>query len=60
VSFYAIKLSCLRTQHCWVKGIASFSVILLTILGETLFDRSDRNDVPIWLLGIPITILLFC
>lgn len=60
VSFYILKLTCLRTKYCVIKVIASVSVISLTILGETLFDKSDRNDAPIWLLAIPISILLVC
>ena len=60
VSLYIMKLSCLKTEHVWVKLVASFAVISFIIMGETLFDRSDRNDAPIWLLAIPITVLLSC
>ena len=60
VSLYIIKLSCLKTEYVLIKTVASLAVIAFIIMGETLIDRSDINDTPIWLLAIPITILLTC
>lgn len=60
VSLYIIKLSCLKTEYVLIKTVASLALIAFIIMGETLFDRSDNNDTPIWLLAIPITILLTC
>jgi hypothetical protein len=60
VSLYILKLCCLRTPCSGIKFVACFAIIMLTVVGETLFDNSKRNDAPIWLLAIPISILLVC
>ena len=36
------------------------SVIFLAIVGESHFDQRKKNNAPVWLLSIPLTIFLIC
>lgn len=34
------------------------SILIMIALGESLFDKSKKNDAPVWLLAIPISMFL--
>ena len=55
---YICKLIMFRHKHSFIRFINALSVILLIVLGESLFDKSSSNDAPVWLLSIPISMFL--
>ena len=36
------------------------SVLFLAVAGESHFDETKKNNAPLWLLSIPLTIFLIC
>lgn len=55
---YICKLAMLIHKHSFLRFLNAVSVILLIVLGESLFDKSRTNDAPVWLLSIPISMFL--
>ncbi len=56
---YLLKVFCLLTENAIIKTVMAVSVIVSIYLGNTLFDSDPHNNVPLWLLAIPISIFLF-
>jgi hypothetical protein len=56
---YLLKVFFLLTENTFIKIGMAISVIVSIYLGDTLFDSDPHNNVPLWLLAIPISIFLF-
>ena len=55
---YICKLGMLHHKHSILRFMNASAVIILIVLGESLFDSSATNDAPVWLLAIPISMFL--
>ena len=55
---YICKLGMLHHKHSLLRFMNASAVIILIMLGESLFDKSISNDAPVWLLAIPISMFL--
>ena len=60
IGLYFFKISCIKTDHVYLKVIMCISVIFLALVCESHFDRNLHNDAPLWLLSIPLSIFLVC
>lgn len=60
ISLYVFKITCIRTEYSVIKVVTCITLILLTIIGESHFDKNLENDAPIWMLAVPISIFLTC
>ena len=60
IGLYFFKISCIKTDHVYLKVIMGISVIFLAYVCESHFDRNRHNDAPLWLLSIPLSIFLVC
>lgn len=55
---YLCKLAFLIHKNSLLRFMMACSVIIMIVLGESLFDKSIKNDAPVWLLAIPISMFL--
>jgi uncharacterized membrane protein YcaP (DUF421 family) len=55
---YLVKVALFYHEHSRLRILMASSVIMLIVLGESLFDKSSKNDAPVWLMAIPISIFI--
>ena len=57
---FLFKQLCCKADNQLICTVMAATVIALVFLGKRLFDESNENDPPKWLLAIPVSIWIVC
>ena len=59
ITLYFFKLLMCKAEFDFVKFIMAISVIGISIIGDTYFDKDQNNDASLVILAVPISAILF-